>query len=75
MTRQQRWQTKQHILGNCRICGKKAINASHCEFHKNEANKRKKLARRKRYGLPIGPKYDSMDFRGKCRGRIKPNEA
>lgn len=38
VSRQYKWQLKQREAGNCKICGKKAVNKKHCEEHRIKYN-------------------------------------
>jgi len=46
ISRQRKWQIKQKRQGLCIICGKKAITAKFCEFHRQDDLKRKKKWRK-----------------------------
>jgi len=43
VSRQRKWQIKQQEMGNCIVCGRKAVTKNFCEFHRQIANKRSRI--------------------------------
>jgi hypothetical protein len=53
ISRQRKWQIKQHDLGNCLVCGKKAVSKFYCYKHTLEARKRNRNRVRQIAGIPF----------------------
>lgn len=42
LTKQQRYDARRRASGRCMVCGKFAVNARHCERHRDRLNERRR---------------------------------
>jgi len=53
ISRQRAWQMRKRAAGQCVLCGKPRVNATHCETHRNDYNRRQNARNQLRALLPL----------------------